>query len=110
MVFGGETSLDDSLVGNELRKIPPACGLGGGGGDLGAFPAWGSSSGGSSGRDDRVATACSAGTWGSCSQVANMEDSTSVSVLSWEAKSPSRFSCAVSLPYMSHSGPSLPWG
>jgi hypothetical protein len=72
MVFGGEATPDESLVGNELRRNPPDGGMGGGAGVFGAFPAGGSFSGGSCGRDGRLATASWAETRGACSQTVTM--------------------------------------
>jgi hypothetical protein len=86
MVFGGGASLAESLVGNELRKNAPDGGLGGGAGDFGAFPAGGSSSGGSCGRDDRYIAACRAETRGACSQTVCMAAAFSASADGWEAK------------------------
>jgi hypothetical protein len=89
MVFGGGASPAESLVGNELRKNPPDGGLGGGAGALGAFPAGGSSSGGSCGRDGRGIAASWAETRGACSQAVTMAVAFSPSGFGWEAKSPS---------------------
>jgi hypothetical protein len=89
MVFGSGSFFVESLVDNELWKNPPSGGLGGGGGDLGVFPAGGLSSGGSWGGDGGVITASWAETRGVFSQAVTMALACSASGVWWEAKSPS---------------------
>jgi hypothetical protein len=89
MVFSNGASAAVSLVGNELRKKQPDGVFDGGLGDLVAFPAGGSSSGGSWGRDGRVISACWAETRGACSQAVTMTAAISALGVWWEAKSAS---------------------
>jgi hypothetical protein len=90
MLFGAAPSRFNALNENVLRENPPDGGLGGGAGDLGAFPAGGSSLGGFCGRVRRVITASWAETWGACSQTVTMGAAFSASGLWWEAESPLR--------------------
>ena len=99
------------LVTNGLGKDPPVPGLGGRVGVFGAFPAGGSSLGGSARREARGFSAWGVETRGARWRSFTMAAACSASGLWWEEKSaPGLSGGMVSLPFMSRPRPSLPWG